>query len=289
MKDWKLYVVITLAASWILAGAYYFGVVFKTTASYTVMASVYMWIPGILAIIFTKKRGRSLSEIGLKLKFNRWYAFAWLVFPVIIALGIFINVLFPGASFSLYMEDFLSSYGPLLKESEEYAQMYELLQIQPIIPLLMTVASGMIAGITINLAFAIGEEIGWRGYLYGELKHMGFWKMTFTTGAIWGIWHAPLVLQGHNYPEYPVLGVFLMTIWCILLSPVFSLVRIKSKSVLTAGIAHGTLNGLAGASIIYIEGGHPLLNGIIGLSGFIALVIVDILIWMKIGKEPADF
>lgn len=153
----------------------------------------------------------------------------------------------------------------------------------------MTVISGLIAGITINFLFAIGEEIGWRGYLYRELKYMGFWKMTAVTGAIWGIWHAPLILQGHNYPEYPVLGVFLMTIWCILLSPVFSLVRLKSKSVLTAGIAHGTLNALAGVSIIYIVGGHPLLNGIIGLSGFISLAIVDIIIWIKIGKEPAVY
>lgn len=289
MKGWKLYVLLTIVLSTLLAGGYYFGVILKTTASYTIMASLYMWIPGILAIIFTKKRGGSLKEIGLKLNFNRWYIFSWFVFPFIILLGIGINTLFPGASFSLYMTDFLESYRPILEESGQYAEMYELLQNQPWIPLTMTVISGLIAGITINFVFAIGEEIGWRGYLYRELKHMGFWKMTVVTGAIWGVWHTPLVLQGHNYPEYPVLGVFLMTIWCILLSPVFSLVRMKSKSVLTAGIAHGTLNGLAGVSIIYVVGGHPLVNGIIGLSGFIALAIVDILIWFKIGKEPEDF
>lgn len=289
MREWKMYVIITCVISWILAGIYYFGVVFKTTASYTVMASIYMWVPGVVAIVFTKKRGRSLSETGLRFKFNRWYVFSWLVFPVIIALGIFINTLFPGASFSLYMEGFLATYAPLLEGSEEYAQMYELLQSQPVIPFLLTVASGLVAGITINFVFAIGEEIGWRGYLYSELRRLGFWKMTFITGAIWGIWHAPLVLQGHNYPEHPILGVFLMTIWCILLSPLFSLLRMKSKSVLTAGIAHGTLNGLAGASILYIVGGHTLLNGIIGMSGFIALIIVDIFIWLKIGKDPIDF
>ena len=31
-------------------------------------------------------------------------------------------------------------------------------------------------------------------------------------GLIWGIWHAPFIFQGHNYPQYPVAGVFMMTI-----------------------------------------------------------------------------
>jgi uncharacterized protein len=289
MKEWKIYSITAVVISALLGGAYYFLFPYKSTISYTVMASIYMWIPGTLGIIFVKKRGGSLKDIGLRLNFNRWYLFSWLVFPAIVVLGMIINVLFPETSFSLYMTDFLESYRPMLEESGQYGEMYELLQNQPWIPLVMTVVSGLIAGITINFIFAIGEELGWRGYLYRELKYMGFWKMTIVTGAIWGIWHAPLILQGHNYPEYPVIGVFMMTIWCILLSPVFSLVRLKSKSVLTAGIAHGTLNAVAGASIIYIVGGHPLLNGIIGLSGFIALAIVDIIIWIKIGKEPEGF
>jgi uncharacterized protein len=251
-----------------------------------IMASIYMWVPGITAIILTLREKRSLREIGIKLNFNKWYLFSWIVFPIVIALGILINTLFPGASFNIYMSDFLASYRPLLENSPEYEQMLALLENQPWIPLGITLLSGMIAGITINFLFAIGEEIGWRGYLHEKLIHLGFWKMSGLIGLIWGTWHAPLILQGHNYPEYPVLGVFMMIIWCILLSPLFTLIRIKSGSVLPAGIAHGTLNGVAGISIVYMDGGHPLLNGIIGLSGFLALLIVNLIIWNKIRKKP---
>ena len=36
---------------------------------------------------------------------------------------------------------------------------------------------------------------------------MGFLKTSVLTGFIWGVWHAPIILQGHNYPQHPVAGV----------------------------------------------------------------------------------
>ena len=93
--------------------------------------------------------------------------------------------------------------------------------------------------IILFLGGPLNEEIGWRGLLQRELGFMEFWKSSLTIGVIWGIWHAPIILQGHNYPEHPVIGVFMMTIWCILLAPIFSYIRLKSKSVIAAAIMHG--------------------------------------------------
>jgi membrane protease YdiL (CAAX protease family) len=94
------------------------------------------------------------------------------------------------------------------------------------------------------------------------------WKASAIIGFVWGIWHAPVVLQGHNYPEYPVAGVFMMTLVCLLLAPVFSYIRLKSKSVIAAVIAHGSLNVTAALAIIMTEEGNNVL--IIGNnSGFI--------------------
>ena len=65
----------------------------------------------------------------------------------------------------------------------------------------------------------------------------------------------------------------MMTIWCILLTPLFLYVTIKAKSVIAAAIMHGTLNGTAGIALIVIEGGNDLTIGMMGLAGFISLMI----------------
>jgi len=63
-----------------------------------------------------------------------------------------------------------------------------------------------------------------------------------------------------------------MIIWCILLSPVTTYITIKSKSVITAAIFHGNLNAMGGIAILYTVGGNNLINGVTGISGFVALI-----------------
>ncbi|MCC5623386.1 CPBP family glutamic-type intramembrane protease, partial [Nostoc sp. CHAB 5715] len=93
-------------------------------------------------------------------------------------------------------------------------------------------------------------------------------------GLTWGVWHAPLILQGHNYPQHHRIGVFMMTISTFLLAPIYSYITIKSKSVIAAAIMHGTINGLAVLPISLIKGGNDLTVGMTGLAGFIAIAIV---------------
>ncbi len=97
------------------------------------------------------------------------------------------------------------------------------------------------------------------------------------------------LLQGHNYPDNPAIGVFMMILWCILLAPMFSYVRIKSNSVIAAAIMHGSLNATARLAIMVIKGGNDLLVGVTGLAGFIVLVFMNIclIIYNKfINKKP---
>ncbi|MEO0303725.1 MAG: CPBP family intramembrane glutamate endopeptidase, partial [candidate division WOR-3 bacterium] len=78
---------------------------------------------------------------------------------------------------------------------------------------------------------------------------------------------------GHNYPQHPQIGVFMMIVWCILLTFIFNYLRIKSKNVLSSAVLHGTLNALAGISIIYVKGGNDLTVGLTGISGFLSLTV----------------
>lgn len=68
----------------------------------------------------------------------------------------------------------------------------------------------------------------------------------------------------------------MMTIWCILLAPIFSYVRLKAKSVIAAAVMHGSLNGTAGLAIMVVKGGSDLTVGVTGLAGCIVLAILNI-------------
>lgn len=105
---------------------------------------------------------------------------------------------------------------------------------------------------------------------------MGFWKSSAIIGVIWGVWHAPLILQGLNYPQHPIAGVFMMTIICILVAPIFSYVRLKTKSVIGAAIIHGSFNATEWLSLMVAKGGSALVIGVAGLAGLIVLVLANI-------------
>ena len=43
---------------------------------------------------------------------------------------------------------------------------------------------GLALGPTLNAVGALGEEIGWRGFLYKELAPLGFWRCSLVTGGL---------------------------------------------------------------------------------------------------------
>lgn len=55
----------------------------------------------------------------------------------------------------------------------------------------------------INLLPALGEELGWRGWLLPKPLPLGTLPALLVSGVIWGLWHAPIILLGYNYPDAP--------------------------------------------------------------------------------------
>ena len=268
----------TFAVSYLYAALFYFGLQVRSGAGYLAMAVGYMWIPGIIAMVHWRRDKISFRDWKLLVKPNRWFFVAWVVFLLLQFVNIPVTMLWPGTSFSFYMTDFFAQYESLVSP-EELEAMRQQVTSNPWLPLLMMVGQSLAAAVTINLLAALGEELGWRGYLHEQLITLGFWKCSLYTGVIWGLWHAPLILQGHNYPTFPRLGVLFMVMWCILLSPLFTLIREKSGSVIAASIAHGSLNASIGISLVYISGGHVMWNGFHHLSGFTVLALVNLVIW----------
>ncbi len=90
---------------------------------------------------------------------------------------------------------------------------------------------------------AFGEEWGWRGYLMPKLMQiMGKPAAVVTGGVIWGLWHAPLTISGHNfgvdYPFYPWLGILLMCMLCVAENAFLTLLTERTGSVYPASFFH---------------------------------------------------
>jgi len=285
-----LFIGLTFLVNWLMAILFFaFGGKWGSPASLA-MAGSYMFVPMVIAVIVQKfiYKEPLKKPLGVSFRLNRWFLVAWLLPPVIAFACLGVSLLLPGIEYSPSMEGLFERFESLLTP-EQLRQLENQTSSLPFHPFWFALLMGLIAGITVNAIAGFGEELGWRGLLQREFESMGFWKSSTIIGVIWGVWHAPLILQGHNYPQHPVIGVFMMIILCVLLAPIFSYVRLRANSVIAAAIIHGSLNATAGLSLMVVKGGNDLTVGAAGLAGFIVLAFVNIglLLYDRVlAKEP---
>lgn len=272
--------------SWGIAGIYYLAGGRLTSPTALIMLLLYMFMPMVSAIILQKFVYKKPLKKPLYIFFkpNKYFFIALLIPFLIAVVGIGVSLLFPSVSFSPGMEGMIEKYSSVLSPSD-LVKMKEQIAASPIHPFWLAIIQGVVAALTVNAIAAFGEELGWRSYLYNELKKYGFWYTSVFTGIIWGLWHAPIILQGYNYPDAPLLGVFLMTLFTILYSPIFTYIRFKSRSVIAASILHGGINASAGLAVLFTRGGNTLLVGALGLSGLIVLAIIDLVLFTALKKD----
>ena len=230
-----------------------------------VLSAGAMLLP-LFAVIVTRLIFREpiLKGLDISFKINRWWIAGWLLMPVIALAVLGVTLLMPGAKWTPDSEAIQMA----LKSMPEGFGIWELIMI--------TMISGLFAGLTINAVFGFGEEVAWRAFLPKLFEGKPFIIAVLWIGVIWGFWHAPLILNGHNYPQHPVLGVFLMVVFCILLTPMLMYFKYKGGSVIVPAIMHGTFNAVVGVSTLVVSPANDLLYGGPGLAGMITLLLVDV-------------
>lgn len=134
---------------------------------------------------------------------------------------------------------------------------------------------GLLGNITFPIIMMLGEEYGWRPYLFQKLLPMGFWKANIITGVIWGLWHAPVILMGYNYGMYTWVGVLLFVVVTTLLGTLFNYMYVRGNSVILTAMGHGWFNGLV-PSVLLLGGfmGKETIVAPIGLIGIIVMAIL---------------
>jgi len=271
------FLVICFGLSWFLALLFFLLPLDWQGLEGGIFGLIYMFMPALAVVLVQRMEGRPpLQSMGFKWKINWWWLLS-LLLPVVLAfLALGVSLIFPGVEFSPEMAGLMERFAVLLAPEE-----IEQMEGGFLRPLLLILVQTLLFGLTLNAVAGFGEELGWRGFLQREMENAGFWISSLIIGFIWGLWHAPLILQGHNYPTYPFLGVIMMILWCMLLAPLFGYIRLRAGSVIAPSIMHGSLNASVGLSTMYVRGGSELTVGLPGLAGFIVLLIINILLYFR--------
>jgi len=233
----------------------------------TVSLMLFMLGPSIAAVVCTLlfDRDRWADALGFR-GFGFGKVASWTVLSWITAIALTIaSVLATVHVFGQQLGDPLTFMQTQLDAQGVEAPM----PIENLLMIQMTVGLGV--GLLFNTFYLlISEELGWRGWLQPRLADLGFWPASIVIGVIWGLWHLPIILMGHNYGDLGWTGVAAMVGFTVMLTPYHALARERGGVIAAAGM-HGAINAVAGFSLMYLASPAWPWNGLTGVGGFAAM------------------
>jgi membrane protease YdiL (CAAX protease family) len=101
-----------------------------------------------------------------------------------------------------------------------------------------------VIGLFGSMSTALGEEIGWRGFLVPQLSNLtNYTRTSLISGLIWSAWHFPLLIWGSYNNGTPAwYGLTCFTVMVTSMSFVFTWFRLKSNSLWTGVMLHASHN-----------------------------------------------
>ncbi|MGO4487908.1 CPBP family intramembrane glutamic endopeptidase [Microbacterium sp. 2RAF4] len=274
-----VFVAVSFALAWLVALPLWLGDGLAEPMS-VFLLPIIMFTPAIAALVVTflmrvpapGQRARFLGLWPLRpAKRVIWLMVAgWLVPPLLVALGIllsaalgFVQLDLTFAAFAAELEKAVPAGAPL-----------------PPVQVIVFAQLAMIpVGGLFNSLFAFGEELGWRGWLLPALRPLGTWPALILSGAIWGLWHSPIILLGYNFGRTDITGVLFMVGGCVAWGILLGWLRLRSASVWPAVIAHGSLNAAAGMILIFAAAQPDLaLAGPLGVAAWIVIAVVVVVL-----------
>jgi len=204
-KIW-LFILLTFVLS---SFSYY---VMITTGTAHKIGALWMWSPGVAAILTKLLYRETLQDFGWRPGEIKY-----------LALGLGIPFLYALTIYSIVWITGLGEFSP-----------------QPF----YLIAFFATAGLIFACLAALGEEIGWRGFLTPELiKVTSFTKAVFVTGIVWAIWHYPAIIYAdYNRPTPLIFQLVVFTIGVFGYSSISAWLRLKSNSIWPAVLWHGGHN-----------------------------------------------
>jgi len=140
---------------------------------------------------------------------------------------------------------------------------------------------------------ALGEELGWRGFLVPQLaKVTSFPRVALISGAIWALWHYPLILFAGYHGAGPLwYSIACFTVMVLGISFLFAWMRLKSGSVWTGMLLHASHN-LFVQAFFDAQTRRTRVTGLwtteFGSGLALAALVLAIVFYAKRGELPAQ-
>jgi uncharacterized protein len=152
--------------------------------------------------------------------------------------------------------------------------------------ILNAVINFLIGFVILVIAFALGEEIGMRGYLQPHLMSLGRTRALLVVGLVWATWHMPLYyFMAKLFPVGNVLlflPLFYGTI--IAASFFFGYMRIYTGSIWPATIAHAVHNAAWDSLGVFTLTSYPVLVNLYLVGDYGILILIGVAlgaIWLS--------
>ncbi len=187
-----------------------------------------MWSPGIAAILTCLFFQRNLRGLGWKLGKPRYLLLGYAL-PLFIGLVTYSVIWISGVGDFQVITPFGTNTSGIVGIENP--------SLRVAFPVMLTV------GLLLRMVFALGEEIGWRGFLVPHLaKMMSLRKAALLSGAIWAAYHLPGLLFLDYYSGGRLKSVVFFSIMAIGASVIMAWIRIVSGSLWTAATFHASHN-----------------------------------------------
>jgi membrane protease YdiL (CAAX protease family) len=149
-------------------------------------------------------------------------------------------------------------------------------------------AAFAVAVIVVGSVEAIGEELGWRGFLLPRLADLGRVRAGLISGVLWAAWHVPLIYVAGAYHEGA--GPFYLlpfTATIVAMSFIANELRMSTGSSWPAVVFHGAHNAIWYLLGLVTVASTGLLDGIGAESGVVPLTLYALIaVWIVI-RRPA--
>ncbi len=181
-----------LAATLAFSSVFYFLIIRSghLAGAFGMYVAGLMWCPAAGAFLTCKLTGREIRSLGWKWGKARYQAFSYVI-PPAYATVTYAVVWITGLG-RLYSRKFV----------DEITRGFGLGALPPGVSIVLYLALASTAGMVFSCSSALGEEIGWRGFLVPELaRRMNFGSTALVSGCIWSLPdpHLRRLQRGHSH------------------------------------------------------------------------------------------
>ncbi|KAL7713762.1 hypothetical protein QTN25_008642 [Entamoeba marina] len=140
----------------------------------------------------------------------------------------------------------------------------------------------------VNLGATLGEEIGWRSFLFVEMSKIIHPRIsTWICGIIWGLWHAVLICYGLNYGSsysgHPYTGILMMCVATTFTGNINNFFMLKTGNVMIPAMLHSSLNSLGSLAVYWLDLTEYSKDPVSSLLGYGALGVENLIPYFIIG------